>query len=60
MTWTKNGRILPAYNGANGWTRKLGDYLTVDDSGMYTCTVSSPFGIASKQLTVLVQGTVLE
>ncbi|XP_065186208.1 cell adhesion molecule Dscam2-like [Sycon ciliatum] len=55
MTWTKNGRILPAYNGANGWTRKLGDYLTVDDSGMYTCTVSSPFGIALKQLTILVQ-----
>ncbi|XP_065186205.1 cell adhesion molecule Dscam2-like [Sycon ciliatum] len=55
VTWTKNGRILPAYNGANGWTRKLGDYLTVDDSGMYTCTVSSPFGIALKQLTILVQ-----
>ncbi|XP_065198955.1 protogenin B-like [Sycon ciliatum] len=55
MTWTKNGRILPAYNGANGWTRKLGDYLSVDDSGIYTCTVSTPFGTASKQLTILVQ-----
>ncbi|XP_065187911.1 neogenin-like isoform X2 [Sycon ciliatum] len=55
MTWTKNGRILPAYSGANGWTRKLGDYLSVDDSGIYTCTVSTPFGTASKQLTILVQ-----
>ncbi|XP_065187909.1 cell adhesion molecule Dscam1-like [Sycon ciliatum] len=55
MTWTKNGRILPAYNGANGWTRKLGDYLTVDDSAIYTCTVSTPFGTASKQLNILVQ-----
>lgn len=63
VKWFKDGESYGVNKrtsvGADGWTLNL-RYLSVDDSGLYTCRVSNDVGSIVRNFTVMVKGTVCQ